>query len=95
MVATLCSLNTKGHMSPGDEVITPAVTFPTTLTPIVQNNLVPVFVDCKPGEYNRDPTKIEDAISEKTKCIFIPHTVGIPGDMDAIMSIVNKYDLFY
>ena len=94
MVATLCSLNTKGHMSPGDEVITPAVTFPTTLTPIVQNNLVPVFVDCKPGEYNIDPTKIEDAISEKTKCIFIPHTVGIPGDMDAIMSIVNKYDLF-
>ena len=57
-------------MSPGDEVITPAVTFPTTLTPIVQNNLVPVFVDCKPGEYNIDPTKIEDVISKKQKMYF-------------------------
>ena len=94
MLATLCSENLVNHMKKGDEVITPAVTFPTTLTPIVQNNLIPVFVDCNPGEYNIDPTKIEDAITDKTKCIFVPHTVGIPSDMDVLSDIVNKYNLF-
>ena len=52
MLATLCSENTTNQILPDSEVITPAVTFPTTLTPIVQNNLTPVFVDCKVGEYN-------------------------------------------
>jgi len=94
MMSTLCSNNINNQIKPGDEVITPAVTFPTTLTPIIQNNLIPVFVDCKVGEYNIDINLIEDAISEKTRCIFIPHTVGIPANMDAIMKIVNKYNLF-
>ena len=94
MIATLCSNNTKNKLNPGDEVITPAVTFPTTLTPIIQNNLIPVFVDCEPGEYNIDAKKIEDAISKKTRCIFIPHTVGIPANMDTLMEICKKYDLF-
>ncbi len=94
MLATLNSHNIKGHMKSGDEVITPAVTFPTTLTPIIQNNFIPVFVDCNPGEYNIDPNKIEDAVTENTKCIFIPHTVGIPCDMDEIMRIAEKYNLF-
>ena len=94
MIATLCSNNIINHLNPGDEVITPAVTFPTTLTPIIQNNLIPVFVDCKVGEYNIDVDLIENAISEKTKCIFIPHTVGIPTNMDQIMKIVKKYNLF-
>ena len=94
MIASLCSKNVANHLTKGDEVITPAVTFPTTLTPIIQNNLVPVFVDCKPGEYNIDPNKIEEAITDKTKCIFIPHTVGIPANMDIITQIANKYNLF-
>jgi CDP-6-deoxy-D-xylo-4-hexulose-3-dehydrase len=94
MIATLCSQNTRNHLSPGDEVITPAVTFPTTLTPIVQNNLIPVFVDCKVGEYNIDVKLIENALSDKTRCIFLPHTVGIPAEMDEIMKLVEKYDLF-
>ena len=94
MIATLCSNNIINHLNPGDEVITPAVTFPTTLTPIIQNNLIPVFVDCKVGEYNIDVDLIENAISKKTKCIFIPHTVGIPANMDQIMKIVKKYNLF-
>ena len=94
MIATLCSKNIKNPMRPGDEVITPSVTFPTTLTPIVQNNLIPVFVDCQPGEYNIDPNLIEEAITEKTRCIFIPHTVGIPADMDVLTSIAKKYNLF-
>ena len=94
MLATLHSNNVEGKMRDGDEVITPAVTFPTTLTPIVQNNFIPVFVDCNPGEYNIDPDKIENAITDKTRCIFVPHTVGIPSDMDAISDIAKKYNLF-
>lgn len=94
MLASLCSNNVDNHLNDGDEVITPAVTFPTTLTPIVQNNLVPVFVDCNPGEYNINPSKIEDAITGKTRCIFVPHTVGIPADMDVISQIAKKYNLF-
>tara|TARA_Y100001970_G_C14158383_1_gene817003 strand:- start:176 stop:1498 length:1323 start_codon:yes stop_codon:yes gene_type:complete len=94
MLATLCSENIANPIFSGSEVITPAVTFPTTLTPIVQNNLTPVFVDCKVGEYNIDVKLIENALSDKTKCIFIPHTLGIPSNMDEIMKIVEKYNLF-
>ena len=94
MLATLCSKNINNPLEPGDEVITPAVTFPTTLAPILQNNLIPVFVDCEPGVYNIDVNKIEEAISDKTKCIFIPHTVGIPSEMDKIMELVKKYNLY-
>ena len=94
MLATLRSENVVNHLKGGDEVITPSVTFPTTLTPIVQNNLIPVFVDCNPGEYNIDSAKIEDAITDKTRCIFVPHTVGIPADMDVLLDIANKYNLF-
>jgi CDP-6-deoxy-D-xylo-4-hexulose-3-dehydrase len=94
MLATLCSPQLKGHLKPGDEVITPAVTFPTTLTPIIQHGLIPVFVDCQPGEYDIDITQLEAAIGPKTRCLFIPHTVGIPCNMDAIMEVVRKYDLW-
>ncbi len=94
MVSTLCSPNVKNHLKPGDEIITPAVTFPTTLTPIIQNGLIPVFVDCKPGEYNIDVSQIEEAISSKTKCIFIPHTVGIPDNMDVIMDVAKRHNLW-
>lgn len=94
MIATLCSPQVKGHLVPGDEVLTPAVTFPTTLTPIVQHSLVPVFVDCKPGEYDVDVTQLEAAIGPRTRCIFVPHTVGIPCDMDAIMDIAKRHDLW-
>ena len=94
MIATLCSPQVKGHLKPGDEVLTPAVTFPTTLTPIVQHGLIPVFVDCQPGEYDVDVTQLEDAISPKTRCIFVPHTVGIPCDMDAIMDVAKRHNLW-
>ena len=94
MVSTLCSPQVKGHLRPGDEVLTPAVTFPTTLTPIIQNQLVPVFVDCEVGTYNVNPVLLEDAISERTRAIFIPHTLGIPCNMEIIMDLVKRYDLF-
>ncbi|MEA3207940.1 MAG: CDP-4-dehydro-6-deoxyglucose reductase [Chthoniobacter sp.] len=94
MVATLCSAQTKDHLQPGDEVITPAVTFPTTLTPVVQHGLIPVFVDCVPGEYDVDVTQLEAAIGPKTRCMFVPHTVGIPCNMDVILDVAKRHNLW-
>jgi CDP-6-deoxy-D-xylo-4-hexulose-3-dehydrase len=94
MVSTLCSPQIKDGLRRGDEVITPAVTFPTTLTPLVQNGLVPVFVDCQPGIYDIDAAQLEAAIGPKTRAIFVPHTVGIPCDMDAIVALAEKHDLW-
>ncbi len=84
----------KRQLKPGDEVITTACGFPTTLNPIIQNNLTPVFVDIELGIYNIDVSKIEKAISEKTKAIFIAHTLGNPVDLDKISKIAQKYDLW-
>ena len=93
-VTTLCSKRLPGHLNKGDEVITPAVTFPTTLTPILQNGLIPVFVDCELGTYNVDPDLMEGAVSPKTRAIMVPHTLGNPVDLDRLMALVKKYNLF-
>ncbi len=93
MVSTLRAASYKGHLKLGDEVITPAVTFPTTLTPILQNQLVPVFVDAEVGTYNIDPARIEEAIGPKTRAILIPHTLGNPCKMDTIMEIAARKGL--
>ena len=82
-------------LKPGDEVITTACGFPTTLNPIIQNNLVPVFVDVESGTYNIQVDQIENAISGKTKAIIIPHTLGNPVDINSILELVNKYDLWF
>ncbi len=102
MIATLCSPELdrligdtgKPRLHPGDEVITPAVTFPTTLTPIVQNRLVPVFVDCEVGTYNLNPRLIEAAIGPRTRAILLPHTLGNPGAMDVITDIAQRHNLW-
>lgn len=78
----------------GDEVITVAAGFPTTVNPILQNGMVPVFVDVDIPTYNIDPTKIEAAISPKTKAIMVAHTLGNPFDLDVVMSIAVKYNLW-
>ncbi|MBO7191689.1 MAG: lipopolysaccharide biosynthesis protein RfbH [Elusimicrobiaceae bacterium] len=78
----------------GDEVITVAAGFPTTVAPIIQNGLVPVFVDCEIGSYNIDPTQIEAAISPKTKVIFLAHTLGNMFDMDEILRLCQKHNLW-
>ena len=83
------------RLKAGDEVITTACGFPSTLNPIIQNNLVPVLIDVEIGTYNIQAEQIESAISEKTKAIVIPHTLGNPTDLDAIMKIVKKYDLWF
>jgi CDP-4-dehydro-6-deoxyglucose reductase, E1 len=83
------------RLKPGDEVITVACGFPTTLNPILQNNLVPVFVDVELGTYNIDASKIEKAISKRTKAIFVAHTLGNTANIDKIMKLVKKYDLWF
>lgn len=78
----------------GDEVITVAAGFPTTVNPIIQNGLVPVFVDCKIGTYNIDADKIEEALSPKTRAVFIAHTLGNMFDMDRVKAICEKHNLW-
>lgn len=90
VVSSLRSPQFEEQLKPGDEIITPAVTFPTTLTPIIQNQLVPVFVDCEIGTYNIDPNQIEAAVSPRTRALFIPHTLGNPCNMDVIMDIAER-----
>ncbi len=81
-------------LNPGDEVITVATSFPTTVNPIIQNKLVPVFVDVDLGYYNANVEEIKKAISPKTKAIFLAHTLGNPFDLDAIAAICKEHNLW-
>lgn len=83
------------RLKPGDRVITTACGFPTTLNPIIQNNLVPVFVDVELGTYSIQTEKIKKAITKKTKAIFIPHTLGNPCNIEKILQIAKKYNLWF
>lgn len=94
MSALTSSLLKSRSLKPGDEVITTACGFPTTLNPILQNNLVPVFVDVELGAYNIKSETIEKAITKKTKAIFIAHTLGNPANLEKIMRIAKKYKLW-
>lgn len=78
----------------GDEVMTVAAGFPTTVNPIVQSGLIPVFVDVDLETFNIKVSEIEKAISSKTKAIMLAHTLGNPFDIDAVKSIAEKYGLF-
>lgn len=78
----------------GDEVITVAAGFPTTVNPIIQNGLVPVFVDSEIGTYNIDVDKIEEALSPKTRCVFLAHTLGNMYDADGIAEICKRRGLW-
>ena len=78
----------------GDEVISVAAGFPTTINPILQYGLIPVFIDCEIGTYNINIDKIEEAITSKTKAIFLAHTLGNSYDLDKIMAIAKKYNLW-
>ncbi len=82
------------RLKKGDEVITVAAGFPTTINPIVQNGLTPVFVDCEIGTYNIDASKIEAALSPKTKVVFLAHTLGNTFDLDVISTICKKHNLW-
>ena len=81
-------------IQPGDEVISVAAGFPTTVNPILQFGAVPVFVDVQLGTYNIDPAKIEAAITPKTKAIMLAHTLGNPYDLDTITALAKKHNLW-
>lgn len=82
------------RIMPGDEVITVAAGFPTTIAPIIQYGAVPVFVDMTIPQYNMDASMLEDALSDKTKAIMIAHTLGNPWDLGAIKEFCDKHNLW-
>jgi CDP-6-deoxy-D-xylo-4-hexulose-3-dehydrase len=82
------------RLIPGDEVISVAAGFPATVTPIIQYGLVPVFVDVEFPTYNINIEMMRNAITPKTRCIFIAHTLGNPFNIDAVMELANKHNLW-
>jgi CDP-6-deoxy-D-xylo-4-hexulose-3-dehydrase len=81
-------------LKPGDEVITCAAGFPTTVNPILQNGLVPVFLDVELGTYNIDVAHLEEALSPRTRAIAVAHALGNPFNLDVITAFAQKHDLF-
>ncbi len=81
-------------IQPGDEVITVAAGFPTTVNPIIQFGAIPVFVDVDIPTYNIKAELIEEAVSPKTKAIFIAHTLGNPYNLDEVMRVAHKHNLW-
>lgn len=92
-VSALCSPTTRDNLKAGDEVIVPSLSWSTTVWPLIQNNLTPVFVDCDPQTFNFDLNKLEEAITPKTRAIKLVHVYGNPCDMDALMAIAKKHNL--
>jgi CDP-4-dehydro-6-deoxyglucose reductase, E1 len=82
------------QLLPGDEVITVAAGFPTTINPIIQNGLVPVFVDVDLPTLNLDVSYLEEALSDRTRAIVLAHTLGNPYDLDTICAFASKHNLF-
>ena len=87
-------LHKEKAIKPGDEVISVAAGFPTTINPIFQNGAVPVFVDIKLPTYNINEELIEEAITKKTKAIMLAHTLGNPFNLKKVLEICKKYDLW-
>jgi CDP-6-deoxy-D-xylo-4-hexulose-3-dehydrase len=82
------------RLMPGDEVITVAAAFPTTVAPILQNNLVPVFVDINLGSYTADSDQLREAIGPRTRAIMMAHPLGVPFDLDTVMDLARRHDLW-
>ena len=82
------------RLKPGDEVISVAAGFPATVTPIIQYGLVPVFIDVQIPTYNIDIEMMKRAITSKTRCIFIAHTLGNPFNLSAVMEVAKEHDLW-
>ncbi|HET9051764.1 MAG TPA: lipopolysaccharide biosynthesis protein RfbH, partial [Candidatus Dormibacteraeota bacterium] len=82
------------RLRPGDEVITAAAGFPTTVNPLVQAGLTPVFVDSQPATYNVDPAAVAEAVGPRTRAIMVAHTLGNPFDVDALTEIARSHGLW-
>ncbi len=93
-VASLRSYFFPKHLEAGDEVITAACGFPTTVNPIINHGMVPVFLDVNPQTYNIDAADLEKALSKKTRAVMVAHTLGNPNDMHGIIDFCRKHDLF-
>ncbi len=95
VMALTSSILGERQLRPGDEVITVAAGFPTTVTPIIQAGAVPVFVDITIPQYNIDVGLLEQSLSKKTKAVIVAHTLGNPFDIDAITSFCRKHNLWF
>jgi CDP-6-deoxy-D-xylo-4-hexulose-3-dehydrase len=82
------------RLQPGDEVLTVAAGFPTTVNPIIQNGLVPVFVDIEPETWNVDVDRLAAAVGPRTKAIVLAHTLGNPFDVDAVRGLAREHGLW-
>lgn len=82
------------RLKPGDEVITVAASFPTTINPMIQNRLVPVFLDVELGTYDVKTDLLEEAVSPKTRAVMFAHTLGNPFDLDLVKSFADKHGLW-
>ena len=82
------------NLPEGSEVITPALTFSTTVAPLVRNKLIPAFVDVEEGTYNIDANKVEEMITERTKALMIPNLIGNLPDWNKLREIADKHNLF-
>jgi CDP-6-deoxy-D-xylo-4-hexulose-3-dehydrase len=82
------------RLKPGDEVLTVAAGFPTTLAPILQNGLTPVFVDVRLGDYTADPERLREAVGPRTRAIMMAHTLGVPFDLDTVLALARQHDLW-
>ena len=99
--ANLCALSAltspklgRRHLQPGDEVVTVAAGFPTTLNPILQNGLKPVFVDVEIGTYDAIGERLAEAIGPKTRAIMMAHTLGNPFDLELVQRLCKEHDLW-
>ena len=93
-VSVLSARDMPRGLHPGDEIIVPAVTWPTTITPIIQNGFVPVFVDIDPLTLNLRPEELENAVTSRTRGIFVVHLLGNPVDMDPVMELARERGLW-
>lgn len=93
-ISALASPKLKDRLVPGDEVITTAAAFPTTVNPIVQNGWVPVFVDIELGTYNTTPDRVEAAIGPRTRAVVLAHTMGTPYDAERIAAICKGRGMY-
>jgi CDP-4-dehydro-6-deoxyglucose reductase, E1 len=84
----------ENRLAPGDEIITLAAGFPTTINPILQNRLTPVFVDVRLGTYDASVAALEQAIGPRTGAIMLPHTLGNPFDLDGVTALCERHNLW-
>lgn len=94
MALTSQKLDDNRRLKPGDEIITVAAGFPTTIFPIIQAQAVPVFIDIELKTYNIDTTKLDSALSDKTKAVILAHTLGNPFDIDTIKNFCERNNLW-